>query len=291
VKPQGLSVVPTEPDKPDPAWKNKARKVYRLLDEHDLSPLVEISQSGSAAHVWVFFKRPIAARLVRGFWRGILDHLNVPVPEIYPRQDELTGKGLGNLVRYPLWNQSRFVDVTDGWTTLPPIKTMSAVTPVSLKRLERVAREIGFSLHAPAKMTATKGYTGSSCELPERVQRLLEQDERLAARWAGSTEGLTDTSRSSIVMSVATLLVYRYLPTPEIEAAIRHWCEKENYEKGNRDEWITGVMAKAYELAQDRWEGQRRRTTQLPRDTPELIRRAHYRAVARKIDLKTRRMP
>src|SRR5262245_52674913 len=47
---------------PDRRWKAKTRKVYRLLSEHGLSALVEISQSGSGAHIWLFFTRSISAR-------------------------------------------------------------------------------------------------------------------------------------------------------------------------------------------------------------------------------------
>ena len=57
-------------------------------------------------------------------------------------------------------------------------------------------------------------------ELPLRVKRLLEHDERLAARWGGETDGLADTSRSAVVMSFTCMLVLRYVPTPEIHAAI-----------------------------------------------------------------------
>jgi hypothetical protein len=246
-----------KPERPDPAWKRKAEKTYHLLAKHGLTPLVEISQSGSAAHVWLCFSKPLSARLVRAFWTGVLSVLDIPVPEIYPRQDRLSGKGLGNLIRYPLWNKSCFVDVAGGWTKLPPIKAMSAVTPTSLKCLKSVAGKIGVSLAPPTHQANTTNPTPTSLTLSARVKELLERDERLAARWGGGTDGLNDTSRSAVVMSLACMLVRRYVPTPEIEAAIRHWCNVLRYDKGNREDWVKRTLDRAYALAAADWDQRR----------------------------------
>jgi len=281
-----------KPEKPDPDWRKKAKLVYRFLVKHGLTPLVEISQSGSAAHIWMFFNKPIPAGLVRAFWRGVFDALKIALPEIYPRQDRLTGKELGNLVRYPLWNRSQLVDVTADWKRLLPIKTMSSVSLTSLKQLKQVTAKIGIDLDAePQKPAPAKSDTLPAGELPARVKKLLENDDRLAARWAGNTEGLADTSRSSVVMSLACLLVYRYVPTPEIEAAIRYWCAQQHYQKGGREDWIRGVIERAYDfVGDDLYRKRRHRTAQLPRGTPDVIRKSFAREVARKAANKNRRM-
>jgi hypothetical protein len=83
-----------KPDRPDPAWKEKTEKVYSLLVKHDISPLIEVSQSGLAAHVWLFLESPVSAWVVRAFWHGVLRTLNILPPEISPRQAELAGKKL-----------------------------------------------------------------------------------------------------------------------------------------------------------------------------------------------------
>src|SRR4051794_11326789 len=44
-----------KPHRPDAEWRSKTERVYRALLQRGLSPVVEISQSGAAAHVWVFF--------------------------------------------------------------------------------------------------------------------------------------------------------------------------------------------------------------------------------------------
>ena len=101
-----------------------AAKICRLLKKHGLHPLVEISQGGRGGHIWLFFTRPVSAWLVRAFCRGLMEHLHLPMPEVFPRQDSLTGKQVGNCIRLPLFNKSHFVSVEDGWRRLPPGKTL-----------------------------------------------------------------------------------------------------------------------------------------------------------------------
>jgi hypothetical protein len=228
---------------------------------------------------------------VRSFLRGVLSHLRIPIPEIYPRQDALSGKGLGNLVRFPLWNQSRFVDVTAGWKTLPPIRTLSAVAPVTPKRLRQVADQLEIDLTAPSPTKATKSVPKQAhCDLPERVRLLLEHDDCLAARWRGDTTGLADTSRSAVVFSLACLFVRRFIPTEEIAAALHFWCAQEGYEKGEREDWLKAAIDKAYDLAgEDCLRRRQREGSGLPKDTPALIRRSFNNAVTRKLQNRQRR--
>jgi hypothetical protein len=230
----------------------------------------------------MFFQDPIRAWLVRAFWRGIVRALELPVPEIYPRQDRLTGKGLGNLIRFPLWRKSHFADVTAQWKPLLPIKTMSAVTPISARRLKRAAADIGIELTpSPAKKKPAT-CTLPRVDLPGRVKRLLRHDDRLAARWRGETQGLKDTSRSAVVMSIACMLIRRCVPTAEIDAAVRHWCGERGYPKGAREDWIAGVIDGAYDFLAGTVGDSCFSDAQLPDGTPKLIKRAFGRAVRRR---------
>jgi hypothetical protein len=279
--------------RPDLKWRTKAERIYRLLAEHQIPPLVEISQSGSAAHAWLFFEQPTPAWAVRAFWGGALTAAGIAVPEIYPRQDQLSGKGLGNLIRYPLWNQSHFVDVTAGWAPLEPIRALSQVVPATLGQLQAVAARVGFAL-APTTTNPARTEVGVCGEgaLPPRVRVLLEEDQRLAARWGGSTDGLTDTSRSAVVMSLACLLINRYVPTPEVEAAIRCWCAARNYAKGLREDWVRLVLENAYDFVgrQSALRHRDHERARPPSEVPELIRRAYNRVVSERVAQKLANM-
>jgi hypothetical protein len=114
----------------NPKWREQTDEVYQLAVGYGVRVLPEISQSGEGAHVWIFFSDAAPAWLVRQFWRALESKLSFKLKEVYPKQDELppaeneNGKPatdpVGNLVRLPLWNQSRFVDVENEWATIEP---------------------------------------------------------------------------------------------------------------------------------------------------------------------------
>jgi hypothetical protein len=237
-----------KPHKPDPHWRKRAAKVYRLLKKYGVHALVEISQGGRGGHLWIFFDRPVSAWLVRAFWRGLIQHLEIPMLEIYPRQDTLDGKTVGNPIRYPLFNQSRFVDIEDGWKRVPPSKAMAAVIKATAKQLKSVAHKLGFRLLRSGTKATPAGASGNASGLPARVQQLLQFEPMgsFARRWKGNTDGLKDTSRSGQVFAISCSLICAYVPTDEVEAAIRHWCEIHRYEKGERDDWIEMTIDCAY---------------------------------------------
>lgn len=84
--------------------------------------LVEFS-GGKGFHFWYFFTEPVAASAARSALqevaRRIEPDLSCFTLEIFPKQDQLAGKGLGNLVKLPLGihkatgKRSFFVSVAD----------------------------------------------------------------------------------------------------------------------------------------------------------------------------------
>jgi replicative DNA helicase len=240
-----------KPTCPDPLWAQKAESVYYELAKYGLAPLIEISQSGTAAHVWLFFDEPVDAWLVREFWSAVSDSLDVPFKEVYPRQDVLDtekGKGVGNLIRYPLWGQSRFVGVENDWATLEPLEALSGARKTDSATL----RTVYFHITGRTPQKAEKHVVADS-GLPARVDRLVSREHTLLGRrWKGDMEGMGDKSRSSLCQSIACELVRQYVPTVEIELALTRWCESNGYEKGERDDWVSTTVSKAYDFINSR---------------------------------------
>tara|TARA_R100001594_G_scaffold83594_1_gene118184 strand:+ start:4896 stop:6611 length:1716 start_codon:yes stop_codon:yes gene_type:complete len=222
-------------DDPDPEWRAKATSYYYFLQERGLKPVMEVSSSGSGAHLWLFFSEPVPAVLVRSFWKKVAEKVDILIREIYPRQDKLTGEGMGNLVRYPGWNRSRFVEVEDDWTTAE-----FDPHPVFGCDLADIAMWMGESL---SWSTPT-----SESFVSDRVAEILRwPDSLLARRWRGDTEGLKgDTSRSVLAFCLAREMIYQKIPEGEAKAALRQWCEEIGYRKSER--WISLTFRKAYEL-------------------------------------------
>lgn len=241
-----------KPDRPDPLWREKAERVYFLLANVGLSPLVEVSQSGDAAHVWLSFREPVPAWLARAFWRAVSSKLELPIPEVYPRQDTLAKGGLGNLVRYPLWNQSRFVDVESDWETIVPAEALSSAARTDVGSLRLYGWELCGSELRPEATAVVETDDGV---LPARVHEKLKKPHTLLSRrWFGDTFGMNDPSKSALVQAIACELVRAYVPTAEICAALRVWCKSFGYEKGEREDWIERTTSKAYDFVFHRLE-------------------------------------
>jgi hypothetical protein len=119
----------------------------------------------------------------QAFWHGVLATLGIAVPEIYPRHDRLSGKGLGILVRYPFWGKSHLVDVTAGWKALLPITTMAAVSAISAADLTRAAASMIIAWQqAPQPVAVAQPVTISAAGLSPHVRRFLAEDGLQALR-------------------------------------------------------------------------------------------------------------
>ncbi len=231
-----------KPESPDPQWKDKAEQTYFELVKMNLSPLVEVSQSGNAAHVWLFFDDPVDAWIVRQFWMKLETRLGMKFKEIYPRQDRLDPGGIGNLIRYPLYRKSCFVDVENEWAAIEPTNALQTIKPTSLEEILLICHESGMG-----DIAGTEAPEAT----PSRVAKLIARPHTLLCRrWNGDAEGLKDPSKSGLAMSIACELVRLYVPTDEIKTAIRQWCETNDAEKkANRDDWVNRTVRKAYEFA------------------------------------------
>lgn len=228
-------------------------------------PLLEISQSGKGCHVWLLFDGEQPAWLVRKFWQTFLAHHGPGGScEIYPRQDNLQDMKLGNLIRYPLFNQSKFLHAYDG-NDLSPIEINQGIQDGRIKAtgddLRRFLEEHEVSVESPSE-DATEAFMGVSegvvdGYLPERVRHLIESSpgSLLTCRWMAQTTGLYDGSYSGIMMSLAREFVRNYTPTDEIREALLYWCRLRGYEKPlERPDLIETTIDKAYDLIIDRKE-------------------------------------
>lgn len=235
---------------PNSKWREDAEHLYTALVSFGLTPLFEVSQSGSGAHVWLFFSEPTPAWLARSWWRGVERRTNLKFKEIYPRQDKLKDGGLGNLVRFPLWNQSHFADPSDEFKAIEPETALAAVHKVTGGDLRLLAHQLGMGELAPEPTAlVVSGSAPDGSLMPLRVQRLLDRkNSLLARRWSGDTTGMTDPSNSAIAMSIAVELVRQYVPTPEVAAALRYWCKERGSAKGERDDWVDMTVTKAYDF-------------------------------------------
>lgn len=86
-------------------------------------PCLSEFTGGKGFHFWFFFSDPVPAGAARRALQGLVRHLAADLTcftlEVFPKQDQLAGKGLGNLVKLPLGihrvtgKPSYFLHITD----------------------------------------------------------------------------------------------------------------------------------------------------------------------------------
>lgn len=96
-------------------WQEFVKKFLTVCKKHALPIAIERSRSGNGAHVWCFFTDSIPASISRSMFLALLREAKCIDPlekngafdRLFPNQDYLSGKGLGNLIALPLQGQSR----------------------------------------------------------------------------------------------------------------------------------------------------------------------------------------
>lgn len=130
----------------DAGWQMAVRAFAAVCKIHNVPMVVERSRSGNGAHTWIFFAEPYPAYKSRRIILTLLEEArcidtlekNDSFDRLFPNQDYLSGKGLGNLIAFPLQGDSRkhgnavFVDLEnsfsvfeDQWEYLSHVQRMS----------------------------------------------------------------------------------------------------------------------------------------------------------------------
>jgi hypothetical protein len=146
------------------------RRILEVSRQAEARPLIEFS-GGKGFHFWYFFDPPVAAGdarraldRVRGTVAGDLQAFDI---EVFPKQDSLSGKGLGNLVKLPLGvhrltgKRSFFIECADR-SNEAQLAFLSGVQPVDVKKLEEF---LGAS--TPAEVIAHPRVAKWAQEFPE----------------------------------------------------------------------------------------------------------------------------
>ena len=119
-------------------WIDQSKDFINTCSEKGIPAYLERSRSGNGGHVWIFFEHAYPAFKSRRIFISLLEQSGIisifdkasSFDRLFPNQDFLSGKGLGNLIALPLfkhsWEQGNncFVDietmlpVSDQWEFL-----------------------------------------------------------------------------------------------------------------------------------------------------------------------------
>ena len=133
----------------DENWKEEINALRRICRNLNVDALTERSRSGRGAHLWIFFKEMIPARLARRFGFALLEKGAESVDlksfkyydRMIPDQDALPEGGLGNAIALPLQGlalkagNSAFVD--ENWNAYEDqLKALAGVKRLSRQEIE-----------------------------------------------------------------------------------------------------------------------------------------------------------
>ncbi len=140
-------------------WTAEAKSFIKYCEAKGFSAYLERSRSGNGGHVWLFFENPYPAIRSRKIFISILEQSGAfsmfdkssSFDRLFPNQDFLSGKGLGNLIALPLFKKtfeqgnSCFINVD----TLQPISDqwefLQAIKRISLPQLDKLYQDISNS--------------------------------------------------------------------------------------------------------------------------------------------------
>ncbi len=127
-------------------WIESCRSLLNICKKHAIPAYLERSQSGNGGHVWIFFDQPYPAVKSRKIVLSLLTQSGIissfdksaSFDRLFPNQDYLSGKGLGNLIALPFYlnaiqkGNSCFIDpinstlFEDQWYFLQTIERVPA---------------------------------------------------------------------------------------------------------------------------------------------------------------------
>lgn len=156
----------------DDTWKEEVNSLRKICNLNKIPALVERSRSGSGAHIWIFFDKPIQADLARRFGFALLEKgaesVNLKSFRYYdrmlPAQSKLNNDELGNLIALPLQGQalrngnSAFID--ENWNAYPEQwKILLSTERLSLQSINLLISEWNIPTEETNQLTPTNDNT------------------------------------------------------------------------------------------------------------------------------------
>ena len=143
----------------DDNWLEECKIFLRVCSENKIPAYLERSRSGQGGHIWIFFEQPYPAFQSRKIILSLLEKSGIfsvfdkssSFDRLFPNQDFLSGKGLGNLIALPLYKKtleqgnSCFLDIE----TFQPIQNqfefLKNINRITIAKLNELYQSITIS--------------------------------------------------------------------------------------------------------------------------------------------------
>ena len=136
----------------DDIWLEECKTFLKICFEYDIPAYLERSRSGQGGHIWIFFKQPYPAIRSRKIILSLLEKSGVfsvfdkssSFDRLFPNQDFLSGKGLGNLIALPLYKKtfeqgnSCFLDTESFQPVLDQFEFLKNIKRITISKLDEL---------------------------------------------------------------------------------------------------------------------------------------------------------
>ncbi|MDD4970246.1 MAG: DEAD/DEAH box helicase family protein [Paludibacter sp.] len=145
----------------DDNWLEECKIFLNVCIKIEIPAYFERSRSGQGGHIWIFFEQPYPAIRSRKIILSLLQKSGIfsvfdkssSFDRLFPNQDFLSGKGVGNLIALPLYKKSLekgnscFLDTT----TFQPIQNqydyLEKIQRVTIAKLDELYQSISTSIN------------------------------------------------------------------------------------------------------------------------------------------------
>ena len=164
-------------------WAGESRKLISACSEVGLPAYLERSRSAKGGHVWIFFEQPYPAVRSRKIMISLLEKTGSfsifekgsSFDRLFPNQDFLSGKGLGNLIALPLHiplvekGNNCFIEPE----TLEPCanqwNVLKAIQRVPAAQLDRIYESLGHSMQPSVDKSQAQQIGGLNITLSNAI--------------------------------------------------------------------------------------------------------------------------
>ena len=143
----------------DDNWLEECKTFLKICYENDIPAYLERSRSGQGGHIWIFFEQPYPAIRSRKIILSLLEKSGVfsvfdkssSFDRLFPNQDFLSGKGLGNLIALPLYKKtveegnSCFLDIDTFQPILDQFEFLKSINRITIAKLDELYQSITIS--------------------------------------------------------------------------------------------------------------------------------------------------
>ena len=140
----------------DDNWLEECKTFLKVCIENEIRAYLERSRSGHGGHIWIFFEHPYPSIRSRKIILSLLQKSGVfsvfdkssSFDRLFPNQDFLSGKGLGNLIALPLYKRtleqgnSCFLDTNTFQPTQNQFEFLKNIQRITIKKLDELYQSI-----------------------------------------------------------------------------------------------------------------------------------------------------